>query len=113
MVKKEDNIRGYKFDVGDLVQVKSKEDISENLDPMNNLDGCLFMDQMWEFCGNEFEIIKVVKNIFDERQCKMYKASAPIYILEGIICDGKVESFEQTCDHSCYLLWHEDWLVKA
>ena len=80
---------------------------------MNKLGGCLFMDQMWECCEKEFKTLKVVKNLFDEHQCKMYKASLPLYILNGAICNGEVESFEHRCDHSCYFLWHEDWIVKA
>jgi len=109
----EKNYRGNKYFPGNIVKVKSKEEIIHSLNPMNKLDGCLFMNQMWEFCGKEFKIVKVVKNVFDERQCKIYKVPAPIYILDGLICDGKVESFKHTCDHSCYLLWHEDWIMKA
>lgn len=113
MFKKEGKVRSHKFHVRDFVRVRSKEEISENLDPMNKLNGCLFMNQMWEFCGKEFKIVKVVKNFFDEHQCKIYQVSAPLYILDGVICDGKIESFKHTCDHSCYLLWHEDWIMKT
>ena len=113
MSRKKDEARKPKFAAGDIVKVKTKEEISQKLNEHSKQDGCLFMNQMCEYCGKEFKIAKVVKNLFDEQQCKMYKASLPLYILNGVICHGEVESFNQRCDHSCHFFWHEDWLTKA
>jgi hypothetical protein len=112
MFNSKESVKSPRFQVHELVKVKSREEIFELLDSMNKLDGCQFMNQMWQFCEKEFKILKVVINFFDENRKKMYQVSGPRYLLEGIICDGKVESFKQTCDHSCYLLWHEDWLIS-
>jgi len=98
---------------GDLVRIKRNEEIGSTLDPASKREGCPFTTQMAEYSGKEFKIIKTVKNFFDEHECKMYKVVPPLYILEGLICDGQVKSFTQRCDHSCYLLWHEDWLEKV
>ena len=100
------------FKSGDVVQVCSKEWIKKTLDISNCHDNLLFMRQMWQYCGNSYAISKVVNNIFDEKRCKIYKTILPFFILEGLICDGKVDDFNHTCDHSCYLLWHKDWLQK-
>ena len=102
--------RKPRFRPGSFVRVHSKERITELLDAIPRLDGCLFMDQMWEYCGRELRIEKVVTNLFDERRCRMYKARVPLYILEGSICRGEAEGFERRCDHSCYFFWHEDWI---
>ena len=102
-----------KYRVGDMVKVLSKEEISQKLNDYSKQDSCLFMNQMWEYCGKEFKIAKVVKNLFDEQHCKMYNTSFHLYILNGVICRGEVESFDHRCDHSCHFLWHEDWLTKA
>jgi hypothetical protein len=101
------------FAAGDAVKVRSRQEISKNVDSFDRLDGCLMMDQMWEFCGKGFKILKVVNNFFDEYVYKMYKVRSPLYILEGLICNGAVQSFEHGCDRSCYILWHEDWLEKS
>lgn len=101
-----------KFHTGEIVYVRSKEEILKGLDTFNKRDGCLFMNQMWDFCGKEFKILKVVINLFDEYRFKMYKTHSPLYILYNVICNGVLEDFNQSCDRSCFLLWHEDWLVK-
>ena len=113
MGNRSNKIKSPVYKKGDYVKVRSQESISRTLDAFNKLDGCFFMNQMYRFCGKKFLIIKVVINIFDERQCKMYKALTPLYILEDLICDGDIDSFSHRCDRSCYFLWHEDWLQKA
>ena len=102
----------HQYNVGDVVRIRSKENISETLDYINKLEGCLFMEQMWEYCGDKFPVMKVVNNIFDEHSHKLHKVHSPLYILEGLICEGVVNSFEHRCDHGCYFLWHEGWLEK-
>ena len=113
MFKKNKQVRIPKFSVGDIVKVHTSEKISQTLNSLNKHEGCLMMDQMWQFCGKGFKILKVVNNFFDEYQYKMYKVRSPLYILDGLICDGVVKSFEHGCDRSCYILWHEDWLEQS
>ena len=110
MFKRDKQIRVPKFSIGDTVRVRSREKISQGLDSLGRLEGCLMMDQMWEYCGQKLNVIKVVNNVFDESQYKMFETRLPLYLLEGVICRGTVSSFEHKCDHSCYLLWHEEWL---
>jgi len=69
------------------------------------------MDQMWAYCGQKFKVLKIVNNFFDEYRVIMHKTRATLYILDGLICDGNIESFDHRCDRSCYLLWHENWLT--
>lgn len=102
----------FQFKAGDFVRVRSAEIISQTFDNFSKLDGCLFMNQMWQYCEQKFKVSKVVKNFFDEHRYKMYKTRAPLYILGGIICNGITEAFDYRCDRSCYLLWHEEWLEK-
>jgi hypothetical protein len=113
MFRKKDGARNPKYAAGDIIRVKSKAEISENIDSMNKLDGCLFMNQMWDYCGMEFKIMRVVRHFFDEHQYKMYKPRAPLYLLKGSLCNGEVASFKHRCDHYCYFFWHEDWLENC
>ena len=106
-------LRKPKFAPGDTVKVRSRQEISKSVDSLGTLDGCLMMNQMWEFCGQGFKILKVVNNFFDEYQYKMYKVRSPLYTLESLICNGVVQSFGHKCDRSCYILWHEDWLERS
>jgi hypothetical protein len=107
---KNEKIRSHKFSVGDAVRVRPREKISQGLDSFNRLEGCLMIDQMWEYCGEKLIVMKVVNNVFDESQYKMFETRSPLYLLEGVLCNGTTKSFEYNCDRSCYLLWHEEWL---
>lgn len=99
-----------KFRIGDNVRVAARERIDGTLDPEKKLNGCPFMSQMYQYCGHEFTVVQVVTNVYME---KFLKLQAPFYILEGLRCNGNVESFEQKCDRTCNLLWHEAWLEKS
>jgi len=35
---------------------------------------------------------------------------APLYILEGAHCSGAALAPKESCDRSCALMWHQDWL---
>lgn len=112
MFKREKPVRAPKFSQGNVVRIRSREEISQILDPCGQFEGCLMMDQMWQFCGKMFKVVKIVNNLFDEKEYKMYKTRSTLYMLEGLICDGEVDSSEYRCDRSCYLFWHEEWLEK-
>jgi len=100
------------FDAGNMVRVKSKDDIVQLIQPTGKTDGCLFTEQMWGYCGNVYPVLRVVESFFDERKKRSFKARSPVYILQDLICDGISESHPQKCDHGCFLIWHEDWLEK-
>jgi hypothetical protein len=105
-----------KFDVGQIVKVLPEEKIRKTLDSQNMLDGCLFMTQMWQYCGQAFKVKIFVKNIYFE---KMLTPQVPIYILQNfknlqdLRCEGKVPFVEEQCGRSCNLVWHQQWLEEA
>lgn len=103
-------IKATKFLEGNSIKVRAKEEIIKSLDSSKKRGGCLMMEQMWKYCGEVFKVKKVVRNIFDENEYKMYEVHSPFYILEGLICDGDVDPSGIKCDRSCFFLWHEEWL---
>lgn len=94
---------------GELVRIRKREEILSTLDATSSADGCLFMTQMWGLSGTTHRVKKIVNNYFDEHTLKMYRCGAPLYLLDGLICDGE-GVFGGRCDRSCFLLWHEQWL---
>jgi hypothetical protein len=94
---------------GDWVRVRSREEILSTLDEKKRFQGCLFMDNMWQYCGGEYRVLKRVNHMLDEREIKM-KKSKDIVISDGLICHGCWPYNE--CDRSCYLLWKGAWLEK-
>jgi hypothetical protein len=102
-----------RFPQGERISVRTRKEIEVGLDALNKRDHCLMTEQMWDYCGQHFRVMKVVSHLFDERKNKLYQSHSPLYILENLICHGQVDIFPHRCDRSCYLLWHEDWLDKA
>lgn len=99
-----------KFKVGELVKVLSREDIFNTIDSGKATEGLRLTEQMLVYCGNKYKILKVISSFYNERKRRTVKPKKPLYILEDVICNGEVNSFDIKCDHCCYLLWHEDWL---
>lgn len=95
---------------GDLVRVKSEEEIRKTLDRWNKLKGCAIMDNMWQYCGSEQRVLKVVKQFLDERDYLLKKCKG-VVILDGTTCDGT--KWFGPCDRSCYYFWREEWLEKV
>jgi len=100
--------RRASFAIGNAVRILPRDKIEATLDSDHKLDGCLFMDNMWDYCGHETIIIKIVKNIWNNDI--MLKIKTPIYLLNGLRCNGNM--FIHRCDRHCYFLWHENWLEK-
>jgi hypothetical protein len=92
---------------GQLVKVKSREEIEATLDRWNYLKGCGFMEEMWPYCGTTQRVHKPVEKFLDERDYRVKKTRG-IVLLEGLQCEGTVDYGR--CDRSCYYFWREEWL---
>jgi hypothetical protein len=101
----------YFFKPGDVIRICSKDQILKTLDKNNKLEGCVFMNEMWQYCGSRQKILKKVEFFFDECQFRMRK-TRNVVILEGLHCSGKIPAFKQKCDRFCYFFWKEAWLEK-
>ena len=94
---------------GDLVRVRSREEIEATLDDRKELKGCMFMLEMWEYCGTTQRVLKPMERFLDERDYRVRRCKG-IVLLEGGICNGTLSG---GCDHCCYLFWREEWLEKT
>lgn len=112
MLQKKINTRTPQLSDGDIVRVRSKEKILQGLDPFNKMEGCLFMNQMWEYCGKKFKVLKLINNFFDEFKQKMCKCRDTV-ILDGVVCSGRQRLYSVSCDRSCFFFWHTAWLQKV
>lgn len=94
---------------GDLVRVRSKEEIEATLNHWRQLKGCTFMEEMEPYCGSTQQVLKPVERFLDERDYRI-KNCRGIIILEALMCQG-TERFGP-CDRSCFYFWREEWLEK-
>ena len=97
-----------KLNVGDWVEVRSKEEILSTLDDKGQLDGTPFMPEMFRFCGQRFQVYKRAHKTCD------YTTSYPYHTrrLEGTVhletrCDGEAHG---GCQAGCLLYWKQAWL---
>lgn len=94
---------------GDVVRVRSLEEIRATLDNWGQLKGCGFMPEMEPHCGTTQRVLKRMERFVDERDLRV-KRTKGIVLLEGVFCEGTADF--GSCDRSCYLFWREEWLEK-
>ncbi len=95
---------------GDLVRIRSWEEIRATLNHWNSLKGCTIMEEMKPYCGTTQKVYKRIERFLDERDY-LIKKSKGLIILENVICDGTIDFGK--CDRSCFFFWREEWLEKV
>lgn len=98
-----------RLEAGDLVRVRSKEEVMKTLNRWNQLKGCSFMEEMLPYCGTTQRVLKRVQKFLDERDYLTKKCSG-IVILDGVFCEGTHDF--GACDRMCFFFWREGWLEK-
>jgi hypothetical protein len=94
---------------GELVKVKSAEEIRETLDSSEKTQGLYFMREMWNYCGQQFRVYKPLKRMLLESTLELRNVKN-IVLLENNFCDG---SEHWGCDRSCLHFWKEAWLKRV
>jgi hypothetical protein len=94
---------------GDLVRVRSREEIQATLNRWKEYRGSGFMDDMWQYCDTVQKVLKPVERFVDERDYQVKKVKG-IVLLEGLHCQGT--PIFGRCDRNCFYFWREIWLEK-
>src|SRR5215510_2383055 len=98
-----------KLRCGDLVQIRSKEEILRTLDTNGQLEKLPFMPEMFEFCGKQFRVFKRAHKTCDPPNGVGGRRMARAVHLEGLRCNGEAHG---GCQAGCLLFWKEEWLTK-
>jgi hypothetical protein len=93
---------------GELVEVKSKEEIIATLDSLGRNRGLYFTPEMVQYCGRKLRVLKRLDKMVNEKTGEMRKIANTV-LLEGSRCDGKAHG---GCQRLCYCLWREIWLRR-
>lgn len=94
---------------GELVEVKSEEEILATLDEWGKNKGLSWMEDMHKFCGKRFRVFKRLERMLLESTGEFRKVKNTV-LLEGVMCDG--QNF-YGCDRSCFHFWREAWLKRV
>jgi hypothetical protein len=100
---------GARLTAGDWVRVRSNEEIKATLDNWNELRGCAFLANMWQYCGTTQQVMISMKRFLDERDYKVKKCNGVI-LLNGVMCEGT--PVFGSCDRRCHYFWREEWLEQ-
>jgi hypothetical protein len=95
---------------GELIEVRSKEEILSTLDRNGCVDGMPFMPEMFEYCGKQFRVFKRAHKTCDTINNSGGRSVKNAVHLEGVRCDGKAHG---GCQAECLVFWKEAWLGRA
>jgi hypothetical protein len=98
---------------GDLVEVKTPEEILQTLDAKGTLNELPFMPEMLVFCGQKFRISRRAEvtcaSIPDMISPRGFKTN-DVVTLDGVRCSGAAHD---GCQKACAIFWRETWLRKV
>ncbi len=95
---------------GELVEVRSKEEIMATLDQGQKNRGLWFDAEMLPYCGGIYRVLRRVNRIVDEKTGKMIQMKSSCIVLEGVVCRS---DFHRLCPRAIYPYWRESWLKRA
>jgi hypothetical protein len=97
---------------GDLVRVKSYEEILSTLDGRLSNRGLSFDAELVPFCGKVFRVGTCVERFVDEKTGQLRQMKTPAVILEGVSCKSLYSGRRIFCTRSIHLWWREIWLEE-
>lgn len=98
---------------GELVKVKSYEEILKTVDTSNKNRGLYFDAEMVPFCGGTYRVRTRVNRILDEKTGKMMRMKNACIILEDVFCRACYSEKRYFCPRAIYSYWREIWLERA
>lgn len=96
------------FRKGELLQVRTTEEILATLDSDGTVGGVLFMPEMLQFAGREFRVRSSAHKTCDGA-AEIRQMDKTVH-LDGLRCDGGAHD---GCQAACPLFWREEWLKPA
>jgi hypothetical protein len=98
---------------GELVRIKSYEEILKTLNTSNTNRGLYFDAEEVPYCGGEYKVLRRVSKIIDEKTGLMQEMKTPSVILESVICESRYSECRLFCPRSIYPYWREIWLERV
>src|SRR6266545_2112494 len=96
--------------VGDVVEVRSPEEIRATLDENGELESLPFMPEMLKYCGRRMTVQKVAHKACDTLTRGGIRRMENAVHLTGARCDGAGHG---GCQAACLIYWKNAWLRKV
>jgi hypothetical protein len=98
---------------GELVQVRSYQEILDTLDNTNRNRGMWFDAEMVPYCGKTLQVLDRVNTIIDEKTGKLLKLKNDCIALDKAFCMACYAKYRLFCPRSIYAYWREIWLDRV
>jgi hypothetical protein len=95
---------------GDLVEIRTKEEVLRTLDKHGRLEELPFMPQMFKYCGKQYRVYKSAHKTCDTVTLTGGRRMKQAVHLEGLRCDGEAYG---GCEAGCLIFWKEAWLKRV
>jgi hypothetical protein len=98
---------------GELIRVKSYQDILATLDADHRNHGLYFDGEEVVFCGGVYRVRTRVNKYIDEKTGKLKTVRNACVILENVWCQARYSGCRMFCPRSIYSWWLEIWLERV
>lgn len=95
---------------GEMVRIKTKEQIEATLNEDRLNRGMGFEEEMSRYCGGTARVQALVTRCLDERTGQMLTMKTPCIILEDVVCAGV---YNANCPREFVSFWREIWLERV
>jgi hypothetical protein len=97
---------------GQLVRVKSHEEILRTLDTNSRNRGIFWDAEMVPYCGRTYRVLRRVSKIVNEKTGELQDLKNPCIILDTVVCQSRYSNCRMFCPRSIYPYWREVWLER-
>jgi len=98
---------------GELVRVKSHEEILKSVDSSNRNRGMYWDAELVPYCGGTYRVLRRVTRLIDEKTAKMVEMKNPCIILDSVVCQARYSQCRMLCPKAMYPYWREIWLERV
>lgn len=104
---------GLNLQPGEIVEVRSPEEIAPSVDESGKTRGLWFDWEMLPYCGGRYRVQDRVERIINEHNGQMIEIASDCLILDGVVCSGECSAGHWFCPRAIYPYWREAWLRRA
>lgn len=95
---------------GELVQIRSKQEIRETVTSSGKNRGLWFDREMLPYCGHTARVKTKVERFIDEGSGRLVELASDCYILDNVVCESSRSEGRWFCPRAIYPWWRECWL---
>jgi hypothetical protein len=100
------------LEVGEIVRVKSRDEILATVDESLMNRGMGFHPEMMPYCGKTFRVEQRLRKLMNEKTGQLVELKNSCLVLEGADCLGRYAP-PLSCPRECFPYWREIWLERV